>query len=579
MDGPVLVEPARTESDSWRVFWEWCRNRPLAQFLYNHNPFYVISAALVFWGLRVSFDTTRGIAAAMPLMLGLAMFTLLLVGTAVAIIRIGRVWEDARSILLLVVLMFLGMSVTFDSILADRPDVARWYYLGGLAFAIGVTELALRGLPLRLPALYRLPFYAILSLFYLYPLLLSGRLTSPEDSILKWQLFGFSTAASLLFVSLIPAIRRGAAYANDERSPWRWPLFPWTLFGMLWLCVCLRAYYLCLSLHFVGYANSIFGGYFLVPMLLAAAALFVEGGQVSRSYWATRIGMLLPVVALVVAGVGHRRDWVYLDFLSQFREALHATPLFVALIGLIAFYTIAALRKVPWGSQLLILGVGGLTFINVQTLDLASMQLGAAWPLALVGGALLAVGLYHWQSHRVAIGACLLLMAATLHWQHTGFAAHGAAVPLHLLLAIFLGVGMLFKDDVARRLRRWGALMIPALVAWVLVDRSEQTADGLRWLMTLHGPAMAALALGCGIRWRLPRFHLASLAASGLWTAVVGTEGYSLARQHLAGLDQVSLGLLFFACAILISLAKARVLQRWLAELIRFWRTQFETTG
>ena len=138
---------------------QWLAQQPFARFLYNHNPFYVISAALVFWGLRNSFDTATDAFNAWPLTLSLACFTVLLVTTAVLIVHWGKVWDDARSILLLVVLMFLGMSVTFDSVLANSPAVAKWYYLGGLAFAVAIAETALRSLPLRLPALYRAPFY------------------------------------------------------------------------------------------------------------------------------------------------------------------------------------------------------------------------------------------------------------------------------------------------------------------------------------------------------------------------------------------------------------------------------------
>ena len=73
--------------------------RRLVRFLYNHNPFYVISAALVLYGLRVSFlggDAFQTRA----LMIGLMSYVLLLAGTAWLIIRLGNVWNDARTILL-----------------------------------------------------------------------------------------------------------------------------------------------------------------------------------------------------------------------------------------------------------------------------------------------------------------------------------------------------------------------------------------------------------------------------------------------------------------------------------------------
>ena len=579
MDALNAREQQPAISSQMRRALRWVEQQSWARVLYNHNPFYVVSAALVFWGLRSSFDTSHGTFNAWPLTLCLGAFTLLLVATAVLIIRWGKVWEDARSILLLVVLMFLGMSVTFDSILANDGTIAKWYYLGGLAFAVAVTESALRLLPLRLPALYRVPFYLIVGLFYLYPLVMTGRLNTPSDTTLQWQLFGFSTVAALIFLTLLPAVRRGAGYANDNLSPWRWPLFPWTLFGVLGLCVCLRAYYLCQSLHFVGYANSIFGGYFLAPMMLAAAVLFVEGGRVTGSQLATRAGMLLPLVTAAISGLGHRHDWVYLDFLTLFQQVTHATPLFIAVVAAIIFYAVAAVRHVHRAGDILLVSVALLTFMGPQTLTFSELHIEQTWPLALVSATQLIVGLRRWQSYRVAVGACVMLVASIIEWQGTWFTSHLAMIPLHLLLATFLFTGMLFTDDVARRLRRWSAAMMAALALLAILERSGTFADLPPWLVAMHPLAIAGLAVWIGHRLRLWRFYGSASIIGVFWLGVYGTEGYTEARRHLVGLDQLAFGLFFFACAALISLAKAGVLRRWITALAAVCRKQPASPG
>src|SRR5262245_53575988 len=158
--------------------------------LYTSNPFYVISADLVFVGLRMSFDTQDKAFGTWALMLGLAGYTLLLATTACLLIRYGKVWDDVRSILLLVVMMFLSMSVTFDDTLARNPAVGTAYYLGGLLFAVAVTEGVLRGIRLSLPPWFRLSYYLILGLFFLYPVALSPLLRDPEGAGLQWALFG-----------------------------------------------------------------------------------------------------------------------------------------------------------------------------------------------------------------------------------------------------------------------------------------------------------------------------------------------------------------------------------------------------
>src|SRR5690349_20314333 len=85
----------------------------IGRLLYTHNPFYLISAWMVFSGLRASFPTSSSLINVWALSLCLIGYTVLLTVTAVLVIRIGKVWDDARSLFLLIVLMLLGISVTF----------------------------------------------------------------------------------------------------------------------------------------------------------------------------------------------------------------------------------------------------------------------------------------------------------------------------------------------------------------------------------------------------------------------------------------------------------------------------------
>jgi hypothetical protein len=212
--------------------------RGALRWLCTSNPFYVLSAGLFLAGLRMSFGSLGREVETWAMMAGLAGYTLLLAVTACLLVRFGNVWDDVRTVLLLVVLMFLATSVTFDEVLVLNPRLGFLCYLGGLLFAIILSEGLLRGTRLRLPVLFRLPYYLILSLFFLYPLALSPFLAEPHSEVLMWGLFGFSSVAGLVFLTLLPAIRRGREYVRNNGSPWRWPLYPWTLFGLLALAVC-----------------------------------------------------------------------------------------------------------------------------------------------------------------------------------------------------------------------------------------------------------------------------------------------------------------------------------------------------
>ena len=170
--------------------------RGLVRCLYTNNPFYAISAALVFYGLRTSFNMAAPALHNGTLMSALAGYTLLLAGTAYLLIRLGRVWDDARSLFLLVVLMFLALSVTFDDTLAIRPGGGRLLDAAGLVLSIMISEWLLPGLGIRLSACFRVPYYLTLTLFFLYPAAISPLVGDPTSEPLQWALFGFSPAAA-----------------------------------------------------------------------------------------------------------------------------------------------------------------------------------------------------------------------------------------------------------------------------------------------------------------------------------------------------------------------------------------------
>ena len=235
---------------------------------------------LVFIGLRMSLDTSGKTFETGALMLSLLGYTLLLATTACLLIRLGNVWDDVRTLLLLVVAMFLAISVTFDETLAGNPRLGRVLYLGGLLFAVAVSEGLLRGIRLRLPALFRAPYYLILTLFFLYPVAAHAadpRPGQPGASVDALRLLADGGAR-------VPQPHPGdpngdRAYVAKNGSPWRYPLYPWVLFGLLGAAVCGRSFYLCISFHFVGKSDSIFGPYFLVPFLFAVDLLVARSGR------------------------------------------------------------------------------------------------------------------------------------------------------------------------------------------------------------------------------------------------------------------------------------------------------------
>src|ERR1700682_6236071 len=119
--------------------------RGAIRWVCTNNPFYVISAGLFLAGLWVSFGNQRPEEEILPeetwaLMSWLGGYTMLLAGTGFLLVRFAKVWDDARTVLLLVVLMFLATSVTFDEVLVQTPGRGLACNLMGLGFDMAVSE-------------------------------------------------------------------------------------------------------------------------------------------------------------------------------------------------------------------------------------------------------------------------------------------------------------------------------------------------------------------------------------------------------------------------------------------------------
>ncbi len=79
------------------------------------------------------------------------------------------------------------------------------------------------------------------------------------------------------------------------------------------------AYSLCVSFHFVGGSQTIFGTYFLVPIGLAVSVVWLEIAIAARRRGVMIAASTVPFALVYLAGTGHRYDAVYMNFLDTFR--------------------------------------------------------------------------------------------------------------------------------------------------------------------------------------------------------------------------------------------------------------------
>lgn len=534
--------------------------RGLIGWVCTSNPFYVLSALLVCLGLWVSFGGQAGAAQTWALWAGMAGYTLLLAVTACLLVRFVGVWDDVRTVLLLVVLMFLATSVTFDEVLARSPTRGVVCYLVGLAFALAVSEGMLRGIRLKLPAAFRVPYHLALALFFLYPVAITPLLDRPSSEELAWALFGFSPAAGLVGLTLLPAARLGRGYVRENGSPWPWAWYPWALFGVLAFAVGARSALLCWSMHHLPLAGGepyIFGFYFLVPFLLAVGVLLVEIGRVERSRGALRAAMALPAVLLVLSAVGHRPDPTYQWFLGRFVARLGGTPLYLTVLASVAFTTYAALRRVPSATTALSLALGTLAFVTPATLGLNDLVAPRPLPILAVAVLQLGLGVRNRDAWRCLVGACCLMACALIAPHGIGTLPHRGPIAYHLVMVAALAVGAAFDDPFGRLLRNAGAALALLACLVVLTGRAEGLPP---WAVWAYPPVTGALIACYGLVFihEISAGVAMIVLASSL--AIACGQGYRSLRQVVAGLDYLVIGMTLFALAVLTSLVKGGVL-------------------
>jgi hypothetical protein len=571
----------------------------LARWIATKNPFYAVSAALVLFGLWVSFGAQNDAVETWLLMGSLAGYTLLLAGTAVGLVRYLRLWEDARTVLCLVVLMFLATSVTFDNVVMLSPVRGAGCCLFGLGLSIAVSEGVLSGIRLKLPGLYRVPYYLILAHFFLYPIFVQSMMlrTEPLGERGMWALFGFPLIAAVLFLTLLPALRRGAEYV--EEAPLPWPYYPWSLFVFLAIAVVGRAVLLCWSMQPLGLNSMdrlVFGPYFLVPFGFALAILALEMGRVLRSEGPLRFAMALPLFLFGMACVGHGPgdvvyrwlrvmtitsgkfrafdpvradpDPVYNRFLDLFSQRLGADPLFWTLLLAAGFYAYAASRRVNWATGGLTLSLAAISVVGVNSIRGGWLWPPAAAPLLAPAAIQFVVGWRRrsaWNHLLGAIcGAGALALAVPL--PELSIPHPRLALFSHVVVLAMLVLGAVYHDTAGRTMRTFGAL---AAFVSALAVVNPGFLDVPLWARILYPLTVGVLLAGYG---HFLRHRLALGAATvvlGCWLFVWGWTAYHSIRGLLKGFDYIVSGFSFFAIAVCVSLGKAGVLGRWLGP--RWW--------
>jgi hypothetical protein len=544
--------------------------RPWFRFIYNHNPFYVVSAVFVLYGLHVSFadnlDPTEGWKFT-ELLMG---YILMLAATSVVVVRLCKVWEDARTLVLLVSLLMIALASSFDRVCLDNAWQGARFLAVGLGFSLAVCESLLLLLRLRFPWSYRLPFYLLLTLLFAYPawlghLSLENRLTE-----MAWYVLGFPTIAGLIFALLVPAARSRGRSVTNNGTPWGWPLYPWSLFVLLGVGVLLRAYAMSMSFDPTKGLASGLKPYVVVPLLMSWHLLWTEGAdhtKPGRKFFAVVAPLALLALALPGQGgsVGQAR---YLELLQD----TVGSPIQITAALLIAYYVYAWSRGIRVAEAGLLLGFGVLAVVNKHTVDLDTFAPIQSVPMMTLVVLLVISSI--WHDSAVRMGAAIVVMNAGLCLALPGlsYLAVDGYLPIHTTFFAVMSLGLLYYDWLGRNIAHAAAIVLAAASVIVLA--------GYRFLFpdvpaTVHAAVAFGLAAMASAYWVKNR-RFADLAAAAT-CLIVSTSliaeyfiGSGLTYLVLQGKRWIAWGVVFFLLGLAVSLAKGgqfRQLRRALMRL------------
>jgi hypothetical protein len=561
---PGVAEAARPADRKSPDRW-----RSIARLLYTQNPFYVLSVAFVLHSTRLWYRAGAGPFDPWPLMAIIGGYVLLVAATGFVLVRFGKVWDDARSILLIILLLFVELSLTFDGVLVSQPATGRALLVTGWLLAFAVSEGLLIGLRIRLPILFRVPYHLLLVLLFLYPLAIVTGLGNNQAAAV-WRIYLFSPVVAAVLVTLIPAIGRGPQYVAETGTPWRWPWFPWSLFGFLMICLGFRAYALSLSFDPVLTQNlnqamrleSAFGLYYLVPLLLAIGLLLLESGIAGKNRRIQNLALLIPAFCVILSIPGHGGSAPYADFLHRFIDRV-GSPLWLAAMASIGFYAYASLRRVKhaesafWG--MLLAG----SCLTQTTVDITSFVPPQAWALWLIAVLQALLGRWRLDSRSAFVAAIAAIAACRAGFLGGAVALYRDIIPAHLAGLAVLTIGGLFDDAFARWLRKAG---LPLLVGAMFVGSLPIVwRSGLPvWISPVYLAGVIAVTFGYGYLMGSAAYFYGGLAnlMLGAGRLLYELSGWLRRLFGWEGADWFVWGLVWFALAVCISARKAGVVAR-----------------
>jgi hypothetical protein len=535
--------------------------RLLPRLLYNHNPFYPVSAALTLYGIHRTVENNVSLAGGMLTAELLCGYTALLAVVAYLIARFGRVWDDARTILLIVALLLVALSTAFDPFALAEPEQGAILLGLGALFTVLVTEGLLRSLQMRLPARYRVSYYLLMGLLFLYPYVLAKLSKSGPESAMPWAMLLFPVSAAGALLTLWPAARFDDRHEGSNGTPWKWPLYPWSLFTILIVAVGLRSYSLGMTFEAGRGLASSFSSWFLIPLALAAAILLLELGLTAQNRTARTIALAMPLgcLPLVLCGASCPQS-------EHFRQVLTeatGSPPQLALAAMTVFYLVIWWRGIRIGEWAL---VCCLALAATVDRNLSSGHATGQWhltPLLLIAAIEFVVGARRRSSFRIMVSLTALGVAAATIERLSAVLGTPEQYLWQLNPLVALAAAAAFNDKFAKMVRAvvWPWLTI--IATWVAADSLVRSSP----LSESQVAVIVCFAIFGTAYWYRDRSwqRLAGATISLSALSAYAAKWYAPSVEDSAlgpGLPWLEWGTAALWAAILVSLAKSGALWR-----------------
>lgn len=539
-----------------RQFWNW---------ISTQNPFYLLSAACVLHSTGWSFPGGNSIPAWSTCFL-IVGYIILLAGCAFLVVRRWKLWDDARSILVVLFLLFLELALSLDQFAVSQPADGALAMFAGWIFAAGLCEILLLGLRLPLPVWYRLSLHTQLASQFLYPVLLIPAVRQAQHETVTGLITFFSVVIALPLLLLVPAAHQSPSSQMSRAAPWPWPWYPWTIPVVMTGCLLARSFSLCLSFDAVPdlgpvaayeHWESIFELYFFVPTLLAVGILLLEFGRTTGAKWMQRAGLLMPVLAVMIGLQSEPMNPAAVRFQNQLVHTV-GSPLWMTVVVSAVYYLIAVICRTPWAWQGLLFSLTALTAMSPETNSFRQFATPFPLLLGIVAGAILLLSVRR-HSTLLALEAGGWMFAAMVFapwlnqmpWPREMSLAHAAAVMV--LLA-----ALLFDDEAGQFLR--GVLQAAMAISFFVLVHRLLRHHSPSLIPPVYGALIAVISIVFWWRWRDTAWRQLAIVGGAFCYVTGFFEGAFYLRRRFAwqGLPSFAVGLGLLHLGILVSALKAR---------------------